>query len=46
MYSDITNYEIGGSAQGAGSKKEGDGYNREHSLPKSWFDSASPCTPT
>ncbi len=37
MYSGITNYEPGGSAQGANYKKEGDSYNREHSFPKSWF---------
>ena len=42
MYSDITNYEIGGTAQGANYNKEGDSYNREHSLPKSWFGGASP----
>lgn len=36
-YSSITNYVPGGSAQGAGYKKEGDSYNREHSIPKSWW---------
>ena len=37
MYSDITNYTFGSSAQGANYSKEGDSYNREHSFPKSWF---------
>ena len=37
MYSDMTNYVFGGSAQGANYSKEGDSYNREHSFPKSWF---------
>ncbi len=37
MYSDVTNYEPGGSAQGSNYKNEGDSYNREHSFPKSWF---------
>ena len=37
MYSDKTNYVFGSSAQGANSSKEGDSYNREHSIPKSWF---------
>ena len=40
MYSDVTNYEPGGSAQGANYKKEGDSYNREHSFPRSWFGGA------
>lgn len=42
MYSNITNFVIGGSAQGHNYSKEGDGYNREHSMPKSWFKEASP----
>ena len=37
MYSNATSYTCGGSAQGASYKKEGDSYNREHSIPKSWF---------
>ncbi len=37
MYSNITNYEPGGSAQGHSYSEEGDSYNREHSFPKSWF---------
>ena len=36
-YSSITNYVPGGSAQGASYSKEGDAYNREHSIPKSWW---------
>ena len=36
-YSSITNYVPGGSAQGANYSKEGDAYNREHSIPKSWW---------
>jgi len=42
MYSNTTSYVIGGSAQGHNYSKEGDGYNREHSMPKSWFNEASP----
>lgn len=42
MYSNITDYEPGGDAQGANYSSEGDSYNREHSFPKSWFDDASP----
>ena len=40
MYSDVTSYEPGGSAQGANYKNEGDSYNREHSFPRSWFGGA------
>lgn len=42
MYSDITNYIIGGECQGATISGEGTSYNREHSLPKSWFNSSEP----
>lgn len=42
MYSNVTNYEPGGSKQGANYSKEGDSYNREHSFPKSWFDDEYP----
>jgi len=42
MYSNVTNYEPGGSAQGASASGEGDSYNREHSFPKSWFNDATP----
>ncbi len=38
MYSDETNYTV----DDAGSGTEGAGYNKEHSLPKSWFNSDSP----
>ncbi|MBR5653834.1 MAG: endonuclease [Prevotella sp.] len=38
MYSDKTNYTI----DDAGSGTEGAGYNKEHSVPKSWFDSDTP----
>lgn len=41
-YSNSTNFVIGGSAQGASYKKEGDGYNREHTIPQSWFSKANP----
>ena len=48
MYSNTTSYTCGGSAQGASYSKEGDSYNREHSIPKSWFggseDSNTPGT--
>lgn len=42
MYSSATKYTPGGSAQGANYTKEGDSYNREHTLPKSWFGKATP----
>lgn len=42
MYSNVTNYEPGGSKQGTNYSKEGDSYNREHSFPKSWFDDGYP----
>jgi endonuclease I len=41
MYSNCE-YECGGSKQGANYKKEGDSYNREHTIPQSWFNEASP----
>lgn len=40
MYAD-TQFEAGGSAQGASYSTIGDGYNREHSMPKSWFSEGS-----
>lgn len=42
MYSNNTNYVPGSKSQGASASKEGDGYNREHSMPKSWFSKAAP----
>lgn len=42
IYSNATNYVIGGTAQGASYSKEGDAYNREHTMPKSWFSDAEP----
>ena len=46
MYSNATAYTCGGSAQGVNYSKEGDSYNREHSIPKSWFGgSTSSSTP-
>ncbi len=42
IYSNTTNYVIGSKAQGANNSGEGDAYNREHTMPKSWFNSASP----
>lgn len=41
MYSNTTNFVFGTDKAG-NYKKEGDVYNREHSLPKSWFNEASP----
>lgn len=41
-YSNATNFVIGGSAQGHSYSGEGDGYNREHSVPQSWFNKANP----
>lgn len=42
MYSNMTDFVIGGPKENAQYKKEGDGYNREHSVPQSWFGKASP----
>lgn len=42
MYSNTTNFEIGGSAENHQYNKEGDGYNREHSVPQSWFNENAP----
>ena len=39
MYSNVTNFVIGGECQGATIHGEGSSYNREHSMPKSWFGS-------
>lgn len=41
MYSSTTNYTFGDDQAGT-YKREGDVYNREHSMPKSWFNDASP----
>lgn len=41
IYSDVTNY-IYGTDQAGSYKKEGDVYNREHTMPKSWFKNATP----
>ena len=41
-YSCTTNYVIGGDKQGNSYKKEGDSYNREHTVPQNWFNEASP----
>lgn len=41
MYSSITNFTFG-SDQAGNYKNEGDVYNREHSMPKSWFNDARP----
>jgi endonuclease I len=40
-YSNATNYEFGTDQAGT-YKKEGDCYNREHTVPQSWFGKASP----
>lgn len=40
-YSNATNYRHGSDANG-NYKKEGDCYNREHSVPQSWFSKSSP----
>ena len=39
-YSKVTNYRHG--VDTGSYKKEGDSYNREHSVPQSWFNEASP----
>lgn len=41
MYSNVTNYSLG-SGYAATYKEEGDGYNREHTIPQSIFSSAAP----
>ena len=41
MYSN-ENYVVGSSKQGANYNSEGDSYNREHSIPQSWFGKKSP----
>ncbi len=41
MYSDVTNYTFG-TDQCGNYSGEGSCYNREHSVPKSWFNDASP----
>lgn len=41
MYSSTTNFNHDSDRVGS-YKKEGDVYNREHSLPQSWFNDASP----
>lgn len=41
MYSDETHYRVGSDHCGS-YRKEGDCINREHSIPKSWFNDASP----
>ena len=40
MYSGVTDYEF--VTSGTNYKAEGDCYNREHSMPKSWFDDERP----
>ena len=37
MYSDMTQYTPGTDQDQGSHSKEGDTYNREHSMPKSWF---------
>ena len=38
MYSSRSNFEFGVNQDDGKSAKEGDKYNREHSMPKSWFN--------
>lgn len=38
-YSNATDYVIGGPKENHSYSKEGDGYNREHLVPQSWFGS-------
>lgn len=42
MYSDVTDFEFGKDQCGGNYSSEGDCYNREHSVPKSWFSEQSP----
>ncbi len=41
-YSNTTKYVIGGDKQGKSYSKEGDSYNREHTVPQSWFSEQTP----
>lgn len=42
MYSNITNYVFGTDQNTGGGGSEGADYNREHSMPKSWFNDGYP----
>lgn len=42
MYSSVTNYVFGDDQNTGGGGGEGADYNREHSMPKSWFHDAYP----
>lgn len=42
MYSDVTDFVFGTDQCGGSYSSEGDCYNREHSVPKSWFNERSP----
>lgn len=42
MYSGITNYVFGEDQSTGGGGREGADYNREHSMPKSWFNEGYP----
>lgn len=42
MYSSITNYVFGDDQNTGGGGREGADYNREHSMPKSWFHDGYP----
>ena len=42
MYSSRSNFEFGVNQDDGKSAKEGDKYNREHSMPKSWFNDEYP----
>lgn len=42
MYSDVTHYTPGTDQDQGSHSKEGDTYNREHSMPKSWFGDQEP----
>ena len=41
-YSDTTHYVIGGPAENHSYNAEGQSYNREHTVPQSWFSKQSP----
>lgn len=40
IYSNVTKYKL--SDSGASASKEGGGWNREHTVPQSWFDRGTP----
>lgn len=42
IYSNTTNYTLGANQDKGNHTREGDAYNREHTMPKSWFSDGYP----